>query len=102
MANYLLTYSGGSGMPETEAEQAAVMQQWGTWYEELGEAIVNPGNPVGEAKTVSPGGDVTDGGAVTGFTIISADNLNDAVKAAQGCPIVASGGNVEVGETIQM
>jgi hypothetical protein len=27
MANYLLLYSGGK-MPETEAEQAAVMQAW--------------------------------------------------------------------------
>ena len=30
MANYLLLYIGGS-MPESEAEQAAVMQAWTSW-----------------------------------------------------------------------
>ncbi len=35
MANFVLLYSGGS-MPETEAEQAAVMQAWGAWFGQLG------------------------------------------------------------------
>ena len=44
MANFLLLYSGGS-MPETEAEQAAVLQAWGDWYTRLGSAVVDGGNP---------------------------------------------------------
>src|SRR6266705_2582581 len=44
MANFVLLYSGGS-MPETEAEQAAVMQAWGAWFGQLGSALVNGGNP---------------------------------------------------------
>ena len=44
MANYLLTYYGG-GMPEGEAEQAQVMQAWGAWFGELGDSVVDAGNP---------------------------------------------------------
>lgn len=44
MANYALLYSGG-GMPETEAEQAAVLQAWGAWYGALGSTIVDGDNP---------------------------------------------------------
>src|SRR5438552_13563272 len=49
MPKYLLAYHGG-GMPETDEEKARVMEAWGTWYQELGQAIVDPGNPVGQAK----------------------------------------------------
>ena len=31
MANFVLLYSGGS-MPESKADQAAVMQAWSAWY----------------------------------------------------------------------
>ena len=31
MANFVLLYSGGS-MPESQAEQAAVMQAWMAWF----------------------------------------------------------------------
>ena len=40
MANFVLLFSGG-GMPETEAEQAAVLQAWGAWYGQLGSALVD-------------------------------------------------------------
>ena len=36
MANYLLTYYGG-GMPETQEEQAQVMQAWTAWFGQLGD-----------------------------------------------------------------
>ena len=38
MADYLLLYSGGS-MPETEEQQAAVMQAWTDWFTSLGAAV---------------------------------------------------------------
>ena len=44
MANFVLLYTGG-GMPEDEAEQAKVMQAWMAWYEKLGSAVVDQGNP---------------------------------------------------------
>src|SRR5205823_86479 len=38
MANFVLLYSGGS-MPETQAEQAAVMKAWEAWFGGLGSAL---------------------------------------------------------------
>lgn len=52
MADYVLLYHGGS-MPETEAEQAAVMDAWGAWYGGLGEAVKDGGNPFTPAAKAS-------------------------------------------------
>lgn len=102
MTNYLLAYHGGS-MPESEEEQAQVMAAWGAWYEALGAAIVDGGNPTGVAKTVASDGSVSDGGGanpVSGYTIIAADGLDAATELAKGCPILAGGGSIEVCEII--
>ena len=104
MPNYLLAYHGG-GMAETGEAQAEVMAAWGRWYEELGQAIVDVGNPVGQAKTIASDGSVTDGGGanpVTGYTIISADDIDAAVQVSKGCPVLTTGGSVEVSETFEV
>jgi len=104
MANYLLAFHGG-GMPQTEAEQATVMNAWNAWYDKLGEATVDQGNPVGKTKRINSDGSVKPArGAkiVSGYAIIKADNLDEAVRLASDCPILASGGSVEVGETFNI
>lgn len=104
MSKYVFAYHGG-GMAETPEEQAAVMQAWEQWYGELGGALADGGAPVGRAQTVGADGSVTEGGGsnpVTGYTIVTADDLDAAVAMAKGCPILSSGGSVEVAETIEM
>jgi len=102
MANYVLAYTGG-GMPETEEEQAAVMAAWGAWYESLGAAVVDVGNPFGPSMSVAADGSVSEGGAsgLTGYSIVGADSLAAATDMAKGCPILTSGGSVEVYETFE-
>jgi hypothetical protein len=102
MANYVLLYKGG-GMPETEEEQQRVMAAWGSWYGQLGPAVVDGGNPFGPSKTIAADGTVGDGGAsgLTGYTILQADSLDAAAKMGQSCPIIADGGSVEVYETFE-
>jgi hypothetical protein len=39
---------------------------------------------------------------VTGYSIIEADSLDAAVELVKGCPILQSGGSVEVGETFDV
>jgi hypothetical protein len=99
MANYLLAYLGGS-MPEGEAEQQKVMTDWMNWFGALGDAIVDGGNPVGSSSSISPDGQVTGGGrsALTGYSIISAASLTEATDRAKGCPVLNSGGTVDVFE----
>ena len=60
MANYVLVFKGG-GMAETEAEQQAVLEAWGRWYGELGQAV-DGGNPFGPSASVAPDGTVGDSG----------------------------------------
>jgi len=103
MPKYVFAYHGGS-MPEGEEEVARVMAAWGAWMGSMGEAIVDGGNPVGPSKTVSAGGVADDGGSnpLAGYTLVSADTIDKAVDLAKGCPIIESGGSVEVAEAIEM
>ncbi len=105
MAKYLLLYSGGS-MPETEAEQGAVMQAWGAWYGGLGSAVVDGGNPfTPSAKTISSDGSVTDGAGDStdsGYSIIAANSLDEAVEMAKGCPVLQGGAKITVYETFDV
>ncbi|ETX00178.1 MAG: hypothetical protein ETSY2_39580 [Candidatus Entotheonella gemina] len=104
MAKFVLAYHGG-GMPETEAEQAEVMAAWGAWFGGLGEAVLDGGNPIAMTKTVASNGSVSDGGGVnplSGYSLVQADSIDAAVEMAKGCPILASGGSVEVCQAIDM
>lgn len=101
MTNFLLIYTGG-GMPETEEEQAAVMKAWTAWYEQLGPAVVDAGNPVGAAKSIAADGSVSDGAVgtpATGYTIIAAESMDDAVDKAKSCPVLDGGSQISVYET---
>ena len=105
MADFLLLYTGGN-MPETEEEQAAVMQAWTDWYTALGAAIKDGGNPFTPmAKTVASDGSVSDGAGgtmATGYTIITTDSLGAATEHAKGCPVLGAGGSVTVYETFEV
>ena len=97
MGKYVLAYKGG-GMPESEEEQKQVMDAWMAWFGGLGDAVVDIGNPFGPSAAV--GADSTSG--LTGYSIVNAASMDDALGKAGGCPILDGGGSVEVYETIAM
>jgi hypothetical protein len=101
MANFVLVYTGGS-MAATEAERGKMMEAWGAWFGNLGDKVVDAGNPFApHAKNVSEGGAVHDGAIgtpATGYSIVKADSLNAAVDLAKACPVVHSGGKTTVYE----
>ena len=105
MSDYVLLYSGGK-MPESDEETAAVMKAWTDWMGELGDALKDGGNPfTPAAKTISADGSVT-GGSVgtmaTGYSIIKADSLDDAVSMAKGCPVFLGDAKITVYETFEV
>ena len=102
MPNYIFAYHGGK-RPESPEEGQKEMDKWGAWFAELGDAVVNPGNPVGQSWTVSSSGVSHDGGAnpLSGFTVVQADSMEAAATMAKGCPIL-NGGSVEVAEVMEM
>ena len=104
MAKYILGYHGGS-MPETPEEGEKVTAAWNSWMQSLGSKLVDGGNPTMPGKTISATGKVSDdGGAnpLSGYSIIEAKDIDDAVKLAKGCPQLSSGGSIEVAELIPM
>jgi hypothetical protein len=104
MAKYLLLYHGGKH-PESPTEQAEVMDAWGQWFGSMGSAVVDGGNPVGQSSTVqSDGSVVSNGGSnpASGYSLIEASGLDDALSKAKGCPILSAGGSIEVAEAMDM
>jgi hypothetical protein len=101
MANFVLLYTGG-GMATTDAERAKMMEAWGAWFGKLGDKVIDAGNPFGpHAKNVSDGGTVHEGAigtAATGYSIVKADSLDNAVDLAKACPVLHSGGKITVYE----
>lgn len=104
MAKYLFIYHGGKN-PETEEETAAVLDAWGQWLGSMGAAVIDGGNPVGQSSTVNPDGSVADNGGsnpASGYGLIEAGDLDDAIAKARGCPILEAGGSVELAEALDM
>ncbi len=105
MTNYVFTYHGGSGMPESKEEQDQIMAAWGAWMGELGDKLTDGGNPFSMHKTVAADGAVSDGGPAAelgGYSIVTAESFDDAVAMAKGCPVLSAGGSVQISETVAM
>jgi hypothetical protein len=102
MAKFLYLYAGGQ-MAETPEAQEKAMQEWVAWFGTLGDSVVDMGNAFGAGTTVKNGGS-SNGGAsqLGGYSIVNADSLAEAATKADGCPVLASGGSVEVYEALSM
>ena len=75
------------------------MDAWTAWFGSLGDSVVDMGNPFGASAAV--GGGATSG--LTGYSIVSADSLDDAVAKAKQLPDPRRRhGGVEVYEAMDM
>lgn len=104
MPNYVLTYHGEMGpMPEDPAVMEAVMQEWGAWYGQIGDALVDGGAPFGETASIGPdGADTANPASMTGYTIIKADDIAGAAVFAKTCPVLKNGHTVQISQSIDM
>jgi hypothetical protein len=91
MPTYFLTHhfpENFQGSPETAAAATA-------WFERLGAHLVGRGNRAFETRRLgSCGAD----GRLLAYTIVSAENPEEAVALAEAWPLLARGGGVEVRE----
>jgi YCII-related domain len=94
MANYVLTFRAPKGSAPTGEDEA----RWPAWLAGIGGQITDPGNRIGQARSVGGTPDRRD--VLAGYIVISAGSLDAAVAMAEGCPMLLQGGNVEVGEVI--
>jgi hypothetical protein len=104
VADFLLLFGPGGTMPETEEEQAAVMAAWDKWFADIGSALKDGGNPTTPAaKQIGTDGSVSDVQATaSGYTIITADSLDEATAMAKACPVLAGGSPITVLETLSV
>lgn len=103
MPKFVLAYHGKPDIQSKE-DGAAHMTAWKAWMTGLGDAVLDPGLPLGASKTVSATGVEDGGGAnpLSGITIVEADNIEDAITMAQGCPHLSGTGTIEVAEAMRM
>jgi hypothetical protein len=101
MTRFLVTYHGG-GMPEDDEGRRQAMEAFGQWVSKAGKALVDPGAPLGPAKTVRQGS-VEEGaapGPSGGYSILEADNIDAAVKLVEDHPFISRGGALQVTATV--
>jgi len=76
-----------------ETPTKEIMDAWMKWFASIGDKIVDPGNPLGPGREITHTGTKElphDKRAISGYTIIKAKNMAEAVKIAKGCPIITS------------
>ncbi|MDB5165588.1 MAG: hypothetical protein JWM00_478 [Candidatus Saccharibacteria bacterium] len=99
MGKYVYIYSASN------ATDAGDNDAWGQWFGKLGEKLIDAGNPFNNnGQAVHEGGvmPVNDKPA-TGYSIISADSMEEATELAEGCPLVTlKNGAVCVYEALPM
>ena len=92
--------SGKGKRPEFPEEGAKIMQAWTDWFGTLGASVIDGGNPASQTKSIAADGSVSDDPAgPSGYSVISADSMADAVEKARGCPVRQGGASIQVVET---
>jgi len=102
MATFLITYHGAMEMPPTPEAREQMMSAFMQWASSVGDKMTDPGSPLGPSRVVTSEGD-SDGkasGEVAGYTIITADSLDDAVAAVRSHPFLSRGGTLQVSEAV--
>ncbi len=69
-----------------------IKEAWMNWFESIGDKLIDGGNPFGAGRDVSRSGTTDlphDMNAITGYSIIRAESLDEAEKIAQTCPFMA-------------
>ena len=84
MKQFVFVYLGGN-QPSSPDEAEKHISKYMEWLSSLGEAVVIPTIPLKDTSTVSPSGEVREGGssAMSGFTILKADSMEVALSIAK-------------------
>jgi hypothetical protein len=103
MPQYALAYYGVPQF-ESEVESKKEFEKYQAWLGGLGDAVVNPGMPLGAPRKVSSNGvtDVDGPDRLTGFTIVEAENIEAAIEMTKSCPYLEHDCTIDVAEVFQM
>ncbi len=103
MPQYVITYLGGN-QPSSPEEGKQNMANYMEWLSLLGENAVSPMNPFKDTHTINPDGTASARATtkMSGFTIIKAESMENALSIAKSCPFLETGDSLEVSELTQM
>ena len=103
MPQYMITYLGGD-QPASPEEGKEHFEKYKAWLSSLGESVVSPANPLKGTCTVNSDGSISSDSTTTmsGFTVIKASSMDDALAVAKACPFLDLNGSLEVSELVQM
>ena len=92
MPTFVFTYRAPKGYART----ADTGRAWWSWFDGMGDAVVDVGRPVvGRTALGNCSPDATELG---GYSVVSADDLEAAIAIAKGCPYLDGAGGIEVGQ----
>ena len=103
MSKFVLIFSGGYPKPE---DQVAHMKEWEVWNNKLVDGgVVDSGFPFGRDNKVVTGPENTVSdykGYSTGYMVVNADSMDDAIAIAKDAPHQKLGGRTKVFWTMTM
>ncbi len=70
-----------------------IKDAWSNWFASIGDKLVDSGNPFGAGREITHSGSKElplDNRAITGYSIINAESINEAEEIAKGCPTITS------------
>ncbi|HYK08983.1 MAG TPA: hypothetical protein VEW42_05785 [Candidatus Eisenbacteria bacterium] len=108
MKKFLLLYTAPTEVREqmqnaTPEEMKEGMNAWVEWFKQVGDNIVDKGMPLGNAMTVTKEGEMPGNVKFVAYTVIQAEDLDGALKAAKMSPhLEREGATVEVHEMMPM
>ena len=109
MKDFLLVFrTDYSAVPKSSPdEMQASTKRWMDWIggiaaqnklAERGNRLVSSGKVVKAGNVIADGPYAEIKESIAGYSIVKADSIEEASEMAKGCPILKSGGNVEVRE----
>jgi hypothetical protein len=113
MTDFVYLYRRPSQGTESPQQMQERMQRWRAWFTDLEKNgnLPNYGQPLdnnGGGVVKDAKGRCSDGpyaetkDIVVGYSVVAANDLEHAMKLAQGCPIFEQGGMVEVRPILKM
>ncbi len=89
-------------MPTDPEATRQMLEAFQGWAGGVGRLLIDPGAPLGAAKTVSSSGS-TDGqqeAAIGGYSILEAEDLEGALALVESHPFLQRGGTLQISESV--
>lgn len=90
MAKFILLYKGPATPMEemTEEQSKKTMALWQTWTQKVGQALIDMGAPMANGRSVVDNGTNGTPSDLNGYSIIEANNIDEAVKLVDEHPFL--------------